>query len=157
LAWEKNATEEEKKLEYEIIAAYNDREKAAQDLIDATNQLTEEQENNRAATEDCELSAKELTEQYGELEDKTKVSIYPAQQFVVFGDTILKFDELKLINKAVRECKPGKRAGRNPRKMPKGFKILAEKGLSYNELARIYNCSKTAIARWKKEIKNSGV
>ena len=87
-----------------------------------------------------------------ELSDKTKISIYPAQQLVVLGDTALKFDEVKAINKAIRECNSVKRVGRNLRKMPKSFPLLCEEGLSYAELAKVYNCSKTTVCRWKREI-----
>lgn len=87
-----------------------------------------------------------------ELSDKTKVSIYPAQRVVVFGDAILKFEEVKQIYKAIKSCVPGKRPGRSPRKMPSGFKYLCESGLSYDALCRVYNCSKTTVCRWKREL-----
>lgn len=90
-----------------------------------------------------------------ELSDKTKISIYPTQQIVVFGDTALKFEELKAINKAIRECKTGKKAGRSLRPMPKSFAMLCDNGLSYAELAKVYNCSKTTVCRWKREIKKN--
>lgn len=95
----------------------------------------------------------ELT--YLELEDGTKIQIFPTQQCVTVGETILKFEEVKRIYKETKKYIQGKRTGRVPRKMPKGFKILSEKGLSYNELCRVYNCSKTAVARWKREIKSN--
>jgi transposase-like protein len=38
--------------------------------------------------------------------------------------------------------------------MPKKFPTLLEKGLTYAELARAFNCSKSAISRWKKELED---
>lgn len=72
VAWNKNATEEEKKLEYEIIAAYNERQEAAQALIEATKTYNQELENNRAAEEDTANSREALTKAMGAYEQQTE-------------------------------------------------------------------------------------
>lgn len=64
----------------------------------------------------------------------------------------LSFEEIEEIYRAIKPYL--KKTGRKPRSMPKKFPTLLEKGLTYAELARTFNCSKSAVSRWKKELEN---
>jgi DNA invertase Pin-like site-specific DNA recombinase len=67
----------------------------------------------------------------------------------------LSFEEIEEIYRAIKPYL--KKTGRKPRSMPKKFPALLEKGLTYAELARAFNCSKSAVSRWKKELENEKV
>ena len=64
----------------------------------------------------------------------------------------LTFDEIDEVYHAIKPYLV--KAGRRARPMPKKFPILLEKGLTYAELTRAFNCSKSSVARWKRELEN---